>query len=81
MTPPELKRHVQARGSHFFDRDSLKFFGDTMRNYGVCRDEIVDHSDQPVPCWQLYRRRPVKHVLKTSAYFAMDDYRQVYPKK
>ncbi len=35
MTPAELKRRVEATGSVFFSRSSMRFFGDTMRNYRV----------------------------------------------
>lgn len=34
MTPSELKYQVEQTGSHHFDRKSMKFFGDTMSNYG-----------------------------------------------
>jgi len=60
MTPSELKHHVEQTGSHHFDRKTMKFFGDTMRNYGV-RD-----AGQ---YWELYRKRPVKHGLSSSMYF------------
>ena len=43
MTPSELKYNVEETGSHYFERSSMKFFGDTMRNYGVC--ETVDECD------------------------------------
>ena len=37
MTPSQLKYEVEAAGHerHFFDRSTMKFFGDTMSNYGV----------------------------------------------
>lgn len=59
---------VDGRNRHFFDRDTMKFFGDTMANYGV-RDAG--------PYWELYRRRPVKHGLNTSAYFDKVTFDQV----
>lgn len=34
MTPSELKYQVEQTGSNFFDRKTMKFFGDTMKNYG-----------------------------------------------
>lgn len=34
-TASELKAAVDATGSHFFTRDTMRFFGDTMANYGV----------------------------------------------
>lgn len=47
MTPSELKANVEIRGSYFFTRKSMKFFGDTMKNYGV-RDggEIETNWDE-----------------------------------
>jgi hypothetical protein len=62
MTPSELKSRYQANhpGGHFFDRKTMKFFGDTMKNYGV--KDAGSH-------WCLYRKRAVKHGLKTAHYF------------
>jgi len=70
MTPSELKYHVTETGSHFFDRESMKFFGDTMANYGV-RDSIIETwtDPEPVEVWELYRKRPVKLGNRESAYF------------
>lgn len=50
MTPSELKYHVeQGSDRHFFERETMKFFGDTMKNYG-CRETVViaeyDDNDQ-----------------------------------
>jgi len=76
MNASELKRHVMGRGSHFFDRDTMRFFGDTMRNYGV-RKATIATALGDVECWELYRRRPVKDGQKSSAFFAVDDYREI----
>ena len=58
MTPSELKANILAHDpdSHYFDRKTMQFFGDTMRNYGVRKTEIGG-----VPVWELYRKKPVKH--------------------
>lgn len=63
MTPSKLKAHYQQANpdGHFFDRKTMQFFGDTMANYGVC--------EGPENTWELYRRRPVKHGLHSSAFF------------
>jgi hypothetical protein len=81
MTPHELKFHVEQTGSFFFTRDSMRFFGDTMRNYGVSTHpvEVVTPNGDVVLCWELYRRRPVRHGVSKSAYFACDSFRQVFP--
>jgi hypothetical protein len=96
MTPSDLKYNVQNRSgeSHYFTRASMKFFGDTMANYGVRSavvttnynaegDYVGGESGQgvEVEVWELYRKRAVKHGLKDSVYFAKDDYRRVYSKK
>ncbi len=47
--------------SHFFDRKTMQFFGDTMRNFGTYTDDegrII-----------LYRKRAVKHGLTGSWVF------------
>lgn len=89
MTPSELKMHVEIANheTHFFDRKTMRFFGDTMKNYGVRLATIPSNYDGAgnyvkngvqVECWELYRKRPVKHGLKTSAYFDTVHFRQVF---
>lgn len=89
MTPSDLKYHVENAGhdSHFFDRKSMKFAGDTMANYGVRAAVIRSDYDengtyQPAGCvlevWELFRRRPVKHGLTASAYFDASTFRRVF---
>ena len=71
MTPSQLKAAVEAAGheSHFFDRSAMKFFGDTMRNYGVRSTVITCNYNEhgqyveagvQVEVWELYRKRAVK---------------------
>jgi hypothetical protein len=93
MTPSDLKYHVQQANadSYYFDRSSMRFFGDTMANYGCRSAEVTTNYDAngeyvgeggvAVEVWELYRKRAVKHGLKDSVYFAKDDYRRVYPAK
>lgn len=78
MKPSELKYNVAQTGSHFFDRKTLKFFGDSMSNYGVRSAVVINHSGEEVGCWELYRHRAVKHGLKTSAYFDKVTFKQVH---
>lgn len=75
MTPSQLKYEVSNRGetSHFFDRKTMKFFGDTMANYGVRSAE-----KNGVECWELYRKRPVKHGLDHSSFFRKSDFQIIY---
>ena len=69
MTPAELKYLVQSTGSYFFTRQSMKFFGDTMKNFR-CRDG----GD----CWILYRKNPVKHGLNSEYYFSKTTYQRIH---
>ena len=82
-TAAQLKREVERHGNcpHFFERDTMRFFGDTMANYGVRRVTGTPHStalagyyglspdEDTVEAYELYRRRPVRHGLQDSAYF------------
>ncbi|MNK14378.1 hypothetical protein D3C87_324960 [compost metagenome] len=89
-TASDLRAFVEDRGnSHFFDRKTMRFFGDTMKNYGVCKvtirvnyDAAGDYVDGGVDTevWELYRKRPVKHGLKDSKYFRTDNFEQTWPR-
>jgi hypothetical protein len=78
MTPSELKARIEATGEeqHFFDRKTMRFFGDTMRNYGV-RQTAVTKNGELVEVWELYRKNPVKHGNQNSAYFRRDNFLRV----
>ena len=72
----------------YFHRETMKAFGDTMRNYGVKMVEIEldnafnhDGSRARANVWELYRRRPVDEGLNSSAFFAMDDFRLIRPRR
>lgn len=83
MTPSELKCNIENAGndSRFFTRRTMQFFGDTMANYGV-RDAgaIETESGEILEAWELYRKQPVKHGLKSSAYFNKANFRRVFKK-
>ena len=89
MSPSELKYHVEQAGheQYFFTRETMRFFGDSMRNYGVRQTVITsDYNDAgeyvpdgvTVKVWELYRKHAVKHGNKSSAYFAQDTFRRVH---
>lgn len=80
MTPSELKYKIENTESHFFDRKTIKFFGDTMRNYGCCKNVVDTPTQKNVPVWELYRKKPVKHGLQSSAYFHQDNFNQIFKK-
>jgi len=81
MTPSQLKAlHEDAHPeSLFFSRGNMRFAGDTMANFGVRAEPVTfkTWSGDIVTCWELYRRRPVKHGLRGSHYFDCVTYRHV----
>lgn len=64
----DLKRYVSATDSHFFERDTMRFFGDSMKNY-ACNGLIVEYKS--VLCFELCRKKSVKYGLKDSAFFSI----------
>lgn len=83
MTPSELKYNVLEHNpnSHFFDRETMKCFWDTMRNYGVRCGQIQARDGQTVEVWELYRKQPVRYGLQDSAFFDKATFCQVFAKK
>lgn len=81
MTKSELRANVMATGSHFFDAKTMKFFGDTMANYGIREMVITDNMDNERRVYELYRRKAVKHGLHESAYFDAETFDRVYKKR
>ena len=89
MTPNELRYLVEKKSTsnHFFNPETLRFFGDIMANYGVVSTTITildswDNEGQPIyteaDVWELFRKKPVKHALKNSAYFRKDNFKRVH---
>ena len=83
MTPSELKYNMLEHNpeSHFFDRKTMKCFGDTMANYGVRSGCIQARDGQMVEVWELYRKRAVKGGLRASAFFDKETFCPVFAKK
>jgi hypothetical protein len=85
MTASELKYLYERNnpGGHFFDRDTMRFFGDTIRNFGVRDGGTVDTLttegiNKGVEVWELYRKRPVKCGLHGHCcYFSKADGREI----
>lgn len=67
MTASSLRANHEAYhpDSFFFSRGTMKFFGDSMKNYGVRK---IPANGGTV--WELYRKRPVKYGVQASAYFS-----------
>lgn len=91
-TPSDLKQAVEQRGEEafFFTRKTMSFFGDTMRNYGVRQAWIVTNREEmgrgvtqesEKLVYELYRKHPVKHGLKDSAYFDAVTFKRVFAVK
>lgn len=61
----DLAYQVTESGNLFFTKKTMKFFGDTLGNYGTRMVQQQDGS------WiiELFRRKPVKHNTSSSAYF------------
>jgi len=85
MTASELKYRVEQAGHspYMFSRDAMKFFGDTMSNFGVRSKPVTveTYSGGQYQCWELYRRRPVKHKNQGSFYFEVDTFRRIHGKE
>jgi hypothetical protein len=85
MTVSELKYLYEKNNpsGHFFDRSTMRFFGDTMRNFGVSDGgkikTLAENGMEEVEVWRLYRRRPVKCGLHGFCrYFRKDSGSEVF---
>jgi hypothetical protein len=85
MTASGLKYLYERNNpeGHFFDRAAMRFFGDTMRNFGV-RDAgevktVTVNGVESVEVWELYRKRPVECGLHGFCrYFSKDKGSEVF---
>ncbi len=75
MTPSELKYNIEAKSDSklFFSRSTMKFFGDTMANYG-CHSGTVNGKE----AWVLTRKKAVKHGLNADAYFCKETFNRIF---
>lgn len=55
MTPSELiKKHKEHNpSSHFFDKATLRFFGETVKNMRVFETSVLNTDGQMVPVYKL----------------------------
>lgn len=80
MSVFELQTKVEATGSKFFSKNTLRFAGDSVGNFGVSATPVkINTKAGPGLVWELYRRRPVKHAVQTSAYFCVWTFQQLVP--
>jgi hypothetical protein len=56
----------------------MKFFGDTMSNYGVTSAVINTRAAADVEVWSLNRKRAVKMGLSDSTYFNKKTFEREY---
>ena len=82
MTASELRARIEESGFSpvFFTPETMRFFGDTMRNYGVrgpMRVEIRRGVFEAA--YELYRRKPVKFGLCASAWFSASSFKRLHP--
>lgn len=82
-TASHLRMFIEESGNcpHFFDRNTMRGFGDTMKNYGVCKTLVVVGSGIEIEAWELYRRKPVKFGNQASAYFHPATFIRLHPRK
>lgn len=82
MNATELKYLVELHGKepYFFTRKTMRCFGDTMKNYGVTKTTINTNYNNNLKVYELYRRKPVKHGLQTSAYFNAKTFKREFKK-
>ena len=73
MKASELKAlHMQnAPGGHFFAHKTMQYFGDTMRNFGVKKQESGE--------WLLFRKRKTRENAAGTGYLFSSDFRLVKP--
>lgn len=83
-TPSDIKINHELKNpeSYFFDRKSMQFFGDTMRNYAVSSKPVMveTYFDGSVECYELRRKKPVNGGLQSSAFFCVDTYKTIIEK-
>lgn len=80
-TASDLKIELERLNpdSKFFARENMKFFGDTMRNFGIRQPrKIVDIMGDERMAYELYRKQPVKHGLSESHFFDAETLSQVH---
>lgn len=71
-TPSDLKAAYEAENPEgsYFSRESMRFFGDTMKNYRVRGPVLVQtHSRPEVSAYELSRKNPVREGNQGVHYF------------
>ena len=77
MTASSLKSLHEYHNpqSKYFDKETMRFFGDTMKNFSVLDGGVVNG----IPVWELHRRRPVNGGLHGFVrYFRKDNGKPIH---
>jgi hypothetical protein len=82
MNASTLKFYYQKHNpnGYFFSRRTMRFFGDTMRNYGVKSRRFLNGPGKHGPgadFWELWRKTPVNGGLRESAFFNKQSFQHV----
>lgn len=74
-----LKARVSETSPYFFTRKTMRFFGDTMRNYRIAGvKQVTTPSGDIHSVWILERKRAVKHNLDSDTYFDRETFTRVH---
>ena len=74
MTKSTLIDKVNATGSVYFSKDTMKFFGDSVDNYYLSH-AVFDIGG--VTCYKLSRKKAVNGGLKAPVYFSVHTFEEV----
>jgi hypothetical protein len=84
MTIHELKSKVDATGSFFFTHNTMKFWGDTMRNFAcsAAPTEIVDNLGAKRQVYVVWRKKTNNKTAGLGSYcFDANTFARAYPGK
>lgn len=78
MNATQTLQRIRAAHPIFFCRETMQFWGDTLRNFGVRTVLATTWTGGNKEVIEVYRRRPVKYGLQASHYFDPQTLRIIY---
>lgn len=78
MTSSQLKYKLEQKGSHFFNRKTMKFFGDTMVNFRLYSGEVTGRSGNTHQVWCVQRKKSTKIPMDTVYYWDKETLERVF---
>ena len=82
MTVEELSYQVTVRGSLFFNKDTMYFFGDTLENFSVHETVIKAMTNKGIEKLEVYDLHRISTVERGlhghCAYFRKDNFEVVF---